>query len=184
MTRAQDYEPFARLLALLSEMSLRNREISAETIEGYFQALEDLTFEEINRNAMLAVRTNGGHFPTVAELAGEEDPEIEAQKAFETISQLVCSFVGFGLGESSMTAIRIKLEKAKQEHLVPLIRIWGSEIAYGDNPTATRAQFIKAFKADSARQRKELIARRLNLLPEAQQKELKAWTRKIAKIEA
>jgi|GEM_PF-1711840 len=184
MIREQDYEPFANLLALLSEMAVRSRTISAETIEGYFQALEDLPFEAINRHAMLAVRTNGGHFPSVAELAGEEDPEIEAQKAFEDISRLVCSFVGMGFGETSMTAIQIKLANEDKEDLIPLVRTWGAEIAYGTNPTATRAQFIRAYKADTTKRRKELIAQRLNLLPEGQRKELKEWTGKIAKKSA
>jgi hypothetical protein len=77
---------------------------------------------------------------------------MDADEAYALIEDLMTSFYAPELSMSSMTVIRMKLEERGKDFLFPFVRRWGSEIWYGDNPTATRAQFRDVYENELRRQ--------------------------------
>jgi hypothetical protein len=77
---------------------------------------------------------------------------MDADEAYALIEDLMTSFYAPELSMSSMNVIRIKLEERGKDFLFPLVRRWGAEIWYGDNPTATRAQFRNVYENELRRQ--------------------------------
>jgi hypothetical protein len=148
--KADDYKAFAELLIKMWRVSSngRNGKLPDDgIIEFYFAALQDVTLEQIRQNGLLHFRKNkGGWFPSVAELLQGEDVEALALMDYQYLSDVMDSFCGFGFGLASQRAIEIKLEKDGKQHLKPMLMQFHREIISNDNPTATRAQFLKAYK--------------------------------------
>ena len=170
MNRKLDYIQFTHLLALLNEMSGRTRDITEETIEGYFLALQDLPIESIKQNGFIAIRLKG-FFPTIPELAGNFDPTFsdEAQEAYDLLSQLIRSHgMQYGKGK-----IKASLKEKGFEHLFPMLSQWGNEIDTSENATATRSQFINQYKALQRKYTIQLLRHKYKVaLPANDQKQI------------
>jgi len=159
MTR-QDFDRFTKLMLTIGEATPQGKP-SPEKIEIYFRCLEDMNYEAVKQNAMNHLRYEK-FFPTISELRNEAQLEIQAQEDYAIIKQLCQDFLFAGFGRSGTEAIRLMLEERGKGYLMPMVRRWGAEIANGYNPTATRAQFLRAYKADAQRDR----------LPGSERKEL------------
>ena len=155
MDRKIDFKRFTVLMATLGEAT-PGENPSSEKIEIYFRCLQDMPFEEVEKNALNHLRFHK-FFPTIAEIRGERDPELEAQEDFKLLSDVLDRFYAPEIHGSAMRIIEMKLEESGRSDLVPMLRRYGTEIYYGDNITATRAQFIKARKVEIERDRVDMI---------------------------
>lgn len=149
--KASEFKDFTALIHKIWKASKDGRSKpvpDSEMIEFYFSVLQDLELSEIRENALKYYRnTKGGWFPSVAELRQGEDPEVKAMSDFRLLKDLVESYCGYGIGQSGMRAVNIRLETMKRTDLLPLLNEFRDELYTNDNPTATRAQFLKAHKA-------------------------------------
>jgi len=162
MNRQDDYIRFTQLIALLNEMSGKSREITEETIEGYFQALKDLDYEQIEMNGYVAIRTKG-FFPLVADLAGNKNDSAEAQDAYARLEKAIISH-SFMYARKELEA---SLTRTGFEHLIPILDQWAEEIATTQNKTNTRAQFIGQYKGRAEMNRiRQLKGQYQKALPE------------------
>jgi hypothetical protein len=157
MNREQDFRRFAELLIGIGKATPQGAP-DPQKIEGYFQLLEDMDFETIKSNTIQAVRIKG-FFPMVSEIRREDDKrkkiEAEADRAYRLIEWLLEKYYYPGFGESSMAIIDKTIEQWERDnaeirelHLPELLRRWGAEIFSQQNPSATRAQFLKSFQIE------------------------------------
>ena len=174
MDRKNDFKEFAGMMATMAE-ALPGSKLSPEKIEIFFQALQDMDLETIKQRMLDHLRYNK-FFPTVAEIRNE-DPELNAQEDYKLIERLCRDFIFEGFQRSGMQAIDMKLRDMGKAYLMPMVMDWGSEIVYGGNPTATRAQFLKAYKAEQKHLRLKAADERAAL----EQPKLKQLTDKSGK---
>ena len=148
MIREKDYEAFTKFMIQVGAATPQGVP-SVEKIEGYFQLLEDLDLETVRQNTLLAVRTKG-FFPMIPDIRreSEEYAEPRAQEAYGILEELIEAYYMPGFGESSCTVIEMKLKERGRTDLIPQFYRWGKEIVNSQNPTATRAQFLKTYKAE------------------------------------
>lgn len=107
----------------------------------------NLSFEEIEERGKNAILREGW-FPKLNELFGVDD-EALAQEDFQLLDHLVDAFLYPDFVQVGMGVIKQKLRRQGKVYLVPLLQKFGAEIANKFNPTATRAQFLKAHKANT-----------------------------------
>ena len=132
---------------------------SPEKIRIYYEVLKDMDFEIIKNNAINYLRNKKAFFPFPCDLRNDPDPDEQAQAAFAYVEKLVDTFLYDGLQTAGMTAIKLRLEKDNKMHLLPLVQAFGVEVAEKSNITATRAQFLKAYKAERKGQDRKQIER-------------------------
>lgn len=163
MKREIDFAKFSAMMIMVGEAT---QSPSPEKIEIYFRALSDMEYSGVEKNAMYHLRFSK-FFPTIPELRKEENGELEAQTAYALIESLVENFLFPGFQGAGMCVIEQKLQGAGKKELIPLAQKWGPEIAGGSNPTATRAQFLKSFKAEMELSRqKQIMGKESVKLPE------------------
>jgi hypothetical protein len=121
-----------------------------DQIEMTFRICEDLPFETIEKNGMQAIRTTG-FFPKINDIRGEGKTNRQAMEDYEYLSHLLDVFYQPELGRSSMAVIENKLERSGKGYLVGFLNRHGTEIVFGENPTATRAQLIKQLDVEIER---------------------------------
>ncbi len=148
MKRNNDFEKFNKLMVKINELT-PGKDISPTAVDGYFEVCEDIDFEIIEKNCMKYVQMVG-FFPKVPDMRGEtaDDLELQAQADLDYVKSLVEAYVFDGFGQTGFNIIKMKLEKKGRLDLLPFANRWGHELAYSDNPTATRAQALKALKSD------------------------------------
>ncbi len=156
MIRKTDFRRFAEFLISIGQATPQG-EPAPEKIEGYFQLLEDMDFETIKRNTIQGVQEKGW-FPMVSDIrrSGEKNElmELEAQKAWDLMLRaLDYYFPGFAC---SLDIVLKKLDKSERPDLKEYIGSFGLEIVNQTNLPATRAQFLKNYKARKAEQHLEL----------------------------
>lgn len=169
MIREVDYIEFAKLLALLNDMSNDTKNITEETIEGYFQVLQDMEIETLKQNGFITIRTTG-RFPSVPQLRGkfDKDNSDEAQEAYAFLEKVVIS-----RGHQNIELIKESCTRNGWEHLIPYLDQWAPEIGTTDNVIATRAQFINQYKAIRRRGEIKLLKNESHAaLPENIQKQI------------
>lgn len=83
----------------------------------------------------------------IIEITKELSGEVTAEQAYSIIKDY---FDRFYSPDFNMCTGNIIREKIGGEHpeLLPFVEKWGLEIAYAQNATATRAQFIKAYQPE------------------------------------
>ena len=150
MQRDKDYGRFAILMATLSEAT-PGKDATPEKVEIYYRLLEDMAYRDVERNALNAIRRTG-FFPLIPDIRNEMDVDAKAMEEYEFIRDLVDNFCFAGFGQCGLNIIDMKLKEAGKEYLYPFIRRWGMELAYTENPTATRAQAMKALKHEVSRE--------------------------------
>ena len=144
-------DKFAKLMAIMGELSSgteKDKRPSITKINFYFDALKQLSYKQIEKNAYLHFQKNKW-FPAICELIGNTDEqiEVEAIQAFDIIKGLMENFYCQELGSAGRQAIIIELESMGKKELIPILDKWGYEIASG-NTQVVRAQFLKSFKAN------------------------------------
>ena len=151
MKRQDDYVRFTGLMALLGEGCKPNEQPSDERIEIYFRALADMPIEKVEQNALECLRRNSW-FPSIPEIRNElsknEEIEAQAQKDYALIEHFCCEFLFPGFYQAGLVAIEEQLKSRKKENLLPMVRRWGGEIVNTTNPSAVRAQFLNAYRAE------------------------------------
>jgi len=153
---ADDRIKFSQLLSMLGE--IYGKQISDSFVDFYFEALKDLEYDELHRNAIDYVNTAGkNRYPVPGDLRG--DSEKEALEAYTIIREMLNRFYSPELHGITLNIIKEKLEKMGRPDLFPMLQNWGEEILYEQNPTATRAQFIRAYRAERKIVRKALPAK-------------------------
>jgi hypothetical protein len=172
MNRKDDFEKFSKMLVKINRIT-PGKDITPDAVDGYFRCCEDLDFKFIENNCFNYVKMVG-FFPKVPDMRGEtqEDIELQAQADLDMIRNLCDMFVFDGFGQTGHNILKMKLEEKGRSDLLPFINRWGYELVYSDNPTSTRAQALKALKA-------EKTAQILNKLPEKNSKELKGHIDKL-----
>jgi len=156
MTREKDFEQFTKLLIGIGKASPQG-EPDPEKIEAYFQLLEDMDFETLRQNTIRAVREKGW-FPMISDIRRTDEKnelmELEAQKAWDILERAFdYYFPGFGC---SLDIVLRKLDEWNRPDLKDYVRSFGLEIVNQTNLPATRAQFLKSFKARKAEKHLEL----------------------------
>ncbi len=148
MNRNDDFEKFNKLMVKINELT-PGKDITPTGVDGYFECCEDLNFEVVEKNCMKYVQMVG-FFPKVPDMRGEtqEDLELQARADLDLVTHLVENFLFEGFGSVGLNVVKIKLEEKNRLDLLPFASRWGHELAYSDNPTATRAQALKALKTD------------------------------------
>lgn len=147
----QDRPEFAALILQMAEISANKsgENVSDAFISFYFEILKDMELPEIRSNAAIYFRNaKPAFFPSPADLRNEGDPEQIAVQAFARIEDYLNKYYAPEIGACMMKVIEEKMQKAGEKHLIGYLYKWGPEIVNGGNPTATRAQFIKSFRAD------------------------------------
>lgn len=149
------------------------KDITPSAVDGYFDCCEDLDFEVVEHNCMSYIKTVG-FFPKVPDMRGEtqEDIELQSQADLDMLKSLCDMFVFDGFGQTGYNILQMKLKEKGRSDLLPFINRWGYELVYSDNPTATRAQALKALKS-------EKTAKILDRLPVKSSKELKGHIDKL-----
>ena len=144
-----------------TEGSNEDRNPSDERISIYFDFLADVPFDQV---ALAANKhfNKSRKFPGICDLNGNAESDIESQAidAFETIGKAFLSGHHPDGGQHARIAIDY-LKKVHKENIAPFLYQWGWDIVHSENPTATRAQFIKSFKASKANQIDQDVERRL-----------------------
>jgi len=100
---------------------------------------------------------------------------LDADGAFALISELIDNFYTPGLGETSYKVICEKLNEKNQPGLLRYFRSFGAEIYNRENPSATRAQFKRAYETGMQKEMKTFL-----LEAPARAKELTASMKMIA----
>ena len=142
MNRENDFTKFAILMHTIAEVCPGEKP-SDEKVELYFRTLQDMKFETVNKRMSNHLRFNK-FFPTICEIRQEADFEAIANQDYALIEDLVRNFLFPEFMQCGVGLIEDKLIEQGKPELVPLFKRWGTEIMSGRNPTATRAQFIKA----------------------------------------
>lgn len=70
------------------------------------------------------------------------------EQAYSIIKDMFDRFYSPEFNSCAGQIICDKLAKQGYSDLIPFAETWGLEIAYAQNPTATRAQFIKSYEAE------------------------------------
>ncbi len=103
-----DFKPFTAELALLAEVF--KEELSSTRIEGYFVALDNLSFSQVRDSMRAAARTHRRFFPTPAELrdlaqgSPEECAELAWVRAFQAFRNGVGGYRPIDFGDPIMHA--------------------------------------------------------------------------------
>ena len=162
MNRIKDFKRFSILMAIVGEATPGEKP-SPEKIEIYYRCLEDMSYEVIERNTFEAVKKKG-FFPLIPDIRNEPNSEAILQADIELIENLCLEFIFPDFPQTGRNIVIHKLEEMKKEYLVPLVDRFGAEIVNGTNPSATRAQMLRAHKAEME----------MKLLPKSEEfKELK-----------
>ena len=77
---------------------------------------------------------------------------MQAQEDLDMLRSLCEMFVFEGFGQTGYNILEMKLSEKGRLDLLPFVNRWGNELVYSDNPTATRAQALKALKAEKTSQ--------------------------------
>lgn len=146
MNRKKDYVRFVLLMQTIAE-TCPGEKPSTDKCELYFKLLQDMDYETIEKRMSDHLRFNK-FFPTISEIRQEPDLEVIANRDYAIIEELIKNFLFPEFMQCGVGLIEDKLTKKEKAHLIPIFRNWGSEIMNNRNPTATRAQFIKAHIAE------------------------------------
>ncbi len=172
MQRAKDFDKFNKMLVKINRIT-PGKDITPDAVDGYFRCCEDLDFETVEHNCFSYVKMVG-FFPKVPDMRGEtqEDIEIQAQADLDMLTSLCDMFVFDGFGQTGYNILKMKLEEKGRSDLMTFVNRWGYELVYSDNPTATRAQALKALKA-------EKTSKIMDRLPDKTSKEIKGHIDKL-----
>jgi len=135
-----------RLWAEISAGNEQMKEITPIKVELYFSCLKHLTLDQIIDRVEAHFKKNRW-FPQPCDFI-DDNGEVEATEAYNLIQELMDNFYDPTLGSCCLVAMQERLKDMNKEYINPLLLKWGSEIYERSNPTATRAQFLKAFKTD------------------------------------
>ena len=162
---------FSELIAMLSEVYAKD--VSPKLVEFYFEALRDLDYNEIHQNAIQYINIpNKNKFPSPGDLRGIDT---RADKALTIITEYMDKFYSPDFHGVTMHVIRNKMRIAGHEYLFPILQKWGYEITCGNNPTATRAQFLKSYQSEKEFSAKQLMS----IKKKGEPKQLKAILKQI-----
>lgn len=155
MTR-DEFQKFSNLLLQISAVCINPNELTQEKTEFYYELLQDIPFDQIKQSATDYLRSEKKpFFPSPAILRG--DTQEKAIEAYNIISETMFGFYAPELGPASFTAMHHRLEKLGHSTLSPLLQRWGVEILAGNNPSATRAQFLKAYTTETKTAEKKML---------------------------
>ena len=143
-----DYENFAALMLQISTAAIGKKEKpSNEQINFYFECLKDLPFDRIKTNAIGHFKTGSGFFPAVSELRGANDNTAALRDLQEL--ENVTDAVSGNCFSSRLSAIAIgnHFRARGKEYMIPLALQFAPDIQGQSNPSATRAQFLKAWQS-------------------------------------
>jgi hypothetical protein len=141
-----DYQNFAELMMQAAIAATGKIEMPKERIDFYFECLIDIPLVNVRKNAIDHFRSKNGFFPSIAELRGA-DNDSEALNDFQEISNLLDAFSGDDMPVSlTRAALQAHLRSDQKEYLLPLAIQFAPDILDRSNPSATRAQFLKAWK--------------------------------------
>ena len=148
-----DFKDFAEFMYSLEYICLKvkDKELTSVTIKFYFHCLQDVDLKDVVTNGYAYCnQANELWFPSPKQLRGiEGNQDVKALQAWDKINKyLEAYWFGPGFVECSMKVIQRKMEKNKEEHLMPLLNKWGGEILSSGAIAATRKHFIDSFKID------------------------------------
>ena len=142
-----EFDKFSELLFQIASICISSDKLSHEKVEFYFELLKDLEFEQIKQNAIYYLRTEKKpFFPSPAIFRG--DTQEKAIEAYNIIQEMMNRFYSPDFHGITLGIIRERLEKSGRSSLFPLLQKWGDEISFGNNPSATRAQFLKGYNTE------------------------------------
>lgn len=140
-----DLERFTRFMHELASGCKEKDPPGADKIKMYFVVLMDMEFDDIRENAFQYLRTKPNWFPGMDDLRGVERIEHYADQAYLKAKQIVSDYFSPDFPQSSLKVVKRQLDKVGLGGYFELIDEFGYEMLKGTNPTATRAQFKRAF---------------------------------------
>jgi len=142
-------------LEIQAVAELYGKDISDERVLMYWEALKDLEWEEFKVNVSRHIKINK-FFPLPSELRDSDDPEAIANQDFDIIVDLMNKFSFDGFQQCGSAIIELKLKEMNRIDLYDPYQRWGSRILNDNNPSALRAQFIRARSAEIKRDNLQL----------------------------
>ncbi len=143
----KDRECFSKLMWQMETVAVNNKQpLTVEKIDFYFKILQDLSFKEIEKNAVLYFRNKNAFFPSPADLRGQDPLQQQAQVAWNRIKMYLDHFYDPSIGSCMMMVIEKRMQKNGEGHLYPLLVQWGPEIRSTTAIAATRKLFLDAYK--------------------------------------
>lgn len=146
----EDYPAFKLLMATWGEVCVGKEEDkrpSPEKVYFYFNKFRNYSLEEMRVRGEKHF-DNNKWFPAPSELLNQYD-ESQALEAYSLIEELMYNFYDPMLGTCCLNAMNEKLDNMGKGYLKPVLMKWGTEIYSRQNPTATRAQFLKSFPIET-----------------------------------
>lgn len=140
-----DLEKFTEFMHQIAEGCKEKEPPSKDKIKMYFVVLMDMDFIEIQENAFAYLRTKPNWFPGMDELRGVDRIEHYADQAYLKAKQIVSDYFYPDFPQTSLKVVKRELEKVGLAGYFDIVNEFGYEMLTGYNPTATRAQFKKAF---------------------------------------
>lgn len=119
--------------------------------------LDDQTFIKACQAIAHSDETPWALLASIERAAAKAMGFLDADGAFNLISELLDNFYMPGLGETSYKVICEKLQEKNQPGLVRYFRSFGTEIYNRENPSATRAQFKRAYEAGMQKEMKNFL---------------------------
>lgn len=139
---------YANGVAAILTTHIKLREPDTETAKLWAAMLKDIPNEifmeacmQICKQTRSPQNIPGEILSISRELAGDLTPE----QAYTVLKEYYDKYYSPEFNSCTNQVIRDKVEK-HHPNLLPFLQRWGMEIAGGSNPTATRAQFIKAYE--------------------------------------
>jgi len=142
-----DLERFTIFMNQLAEVCKEKDPPSDDKIKGYFILLMDMEFDDILANAYESVKHGENWFPSPMAMRGEDKLEYYADQAYMVAKQILADHFYPDFPATSLKVVRRKLNDVGLGGYFDIVNEFGLEMLNGDNPTATRAQFRRAFKS-------------------------------------
>jgi len=109
--------------------------------------LDDQTFIKACQTVAHSHETPWAFLAAIEQAAAKAIGFLDADGAFNLITELIETFYMPGLGETSCRVIADKLKEKNQPGLVRYFNKFGTEIYNRENPSAVRAQFKKSYES-------------------------------------
>lgn len=144
------HEIFSRGMALIAAAH-PSLKMPGDAGQAALQMELDYLTEEVFIKACQAIAHNDetpwALLASIERAAAKAMGFLDADGAFALLSDLLDNFYMLGLGETSYKVIYGKLKERNQPELLRYFRSFGAEIYNRENPSATRAQFKRAYES-------------------------------------
>lgn len=132
-------------------------EVGQAALKMELNYLDDQTFIKACQAVAHSHETPWAFLAAIEQAAAKAMGFLDADGAFNLITELIENFYMPGLGETSCKIICEKLRERNQPGLVRYFNKFGTEIYNRENPSAVRAQFKKSYESSMQTEMKTFL---------------------------